>query len=151
MHMYMQGEPARWTLRARHNTSAWPCHDGLAIQACKEKHTHLMRGLNLTTCMQVEVYEDAMYGTPVFKTISGMTSCPRENNTLAREGFSVVPGPTVFNAVPTGSMQPVRIDLINTSETDEDVSLKVRCTPCRHLHHGQVHRRLTGLSRMLRV
>lgn len=37
--------------------------------------------------LQVAVYEDPIYGTAVFKTLSGMTMCPHENGTLMREGF----------------------------------------------------------------
>lgn len=36
---------------------------------------------------QVQVYEDPVYGTAVFETLSGMSMCPHEDGTLAREGF----------------------------------------------------------------
>lgn len=39
---------------------------------------------------QVQVYEDPLYGTPVFKTLSGQSKCPVENGTLSREGYKVV-------------------------------------------------------------
>lgn len=41
-------------------------------------------------CLQVEVYEDPYYGTPVFKIVSGLSKCPHEANTLARENVSVI-------------------------------------------------------------
>lgn len=41
------------------------------------------------TSLQVEVYEDPFYGTPVFKTISGLSKCPHEAQTLARENFTI--------------------------------------------------------------
>lgn len=38
--------------------------------------------------MQVNVYQDPVYGTAVFETLSGMTMCPHENGTLWRDKYS---------------------------------------------------------------
>lgn len=46
-------------------------------------------------------------------------------NTLARENFTVVIPQDRFPVVPVGEEQPVKVTLINYSETQEDTMLQV--------------------------
>lgn len=70
----------------------------------------------------VNIYEDRVFGTPVFKLISGESSCPWEEGTLAREGVQIL----VDNAkesskvnVSTDEAALYTLYLGNTSQSEE--------------------------------
>lgn len=85
------------------------------------------RAARLPACLahQVQIFEDPVYGTPVFKTLSGTSKCPWEVGTLAREAFSVVLTQSSFPALPVGEEQPMRVTLINLSETQEPTLVQI--------------------------
>lgn len=46
----------------------------------------------------VNISRDPVYGTPVFKTLAGLSSCPPEENTIARDEMTIVTaGPSEIN------------------------------------------------------
>ncbi len=46
----------------------------------------------------VNISKDPVYGTPVFKTLAGLSSCPPEENTIARDEMTIVTsGPSEIN------------------------------------------------------
>jgi hypothetical protein len=47
----------------------------------------------------LDVLQDRVYGTPVFKTISGNSSCPYEEKTVPRDGLSLTVDRTIATNV----------------------------------------------------
>ncbi len=73
----------------------------------------------------VDIKKDRVYGTPVFKTVSGASSCPHEDSTQARDGaFLNVSPPQQVNVPPD---QPAVFTLLlgNTSESGETREYKL--------------------------
>lgn len=68
----------------------------------------------------VDVKKDKAYGTPVFKLISGNTSCPYEANTVPRDGVSMTVDKTIESNVPQFAPAVFRFTIGNTSQTDEE-------------------------------
>ncbi len=68
----------------------------------------------------VDVLWDGSYGTPVFNTVSGASSCPWEINTAPREGVQLMADQTVAIDVPPDEPAVFSLLLGNTSQTDED-------------------------------
>ena len=75
----------------------------------------------------VDVKSDPVYGTPVFVTKSGQSSCPWEKHTVPRQGCKLNPKTFAANAVPPTQPALFSLSLINTSQTGEswDYSLGV--------------------------
>lgn len=48
----------------------------------------------------VQLYTDPVFGTPVFSNISGMSRCPHEPGTVARESIDMVVQPPAGNLPP---------------------------------------------------
>lgn len=106
---------------------------GVTTKAAVE-HQFTLADNDVGDQLQVDVYEDPIYGTGVFKLVGGMTKCPHENGTLAREALKPTLTQDSFPDVPVGGTQPVRVDVINMSETDEDVTLSVSARGALHTH-----------------
>lgn len=68
----------------------------------------------------VDVKQDRAYGTPVFKLISGNTSCPYEANTVPRDGVSMTVDRTIATNVPMFAPAVFRFTIGNASQTDEE-------------------------------
>jgi len=66
----------------------------------------------------VDVATDPVYGTPVFTTISGRTSCPWEENTVPRQGCELSQPDPMWN-VPASEAAEFLLDMTNTGQTDE--------------------------------
>ena len=67
----------------------------------------------------VNVLQDPVYGTPVFKTISGNSSCPYEPNTVPRDAVELTVDKTIAVNVGENEQAVFKFILGNTSETDE--------------------------------
>jgi len=68
----------------------------------------------------LDVHGDEVYGTPVFKLVSGETSCPWEPGSLPREGVQIASDTYVEFVDDPGGQAVFRLQLGNTSQTDED-------------------------------
>lgn len=67
----------------------------------------------------VDIYEDPVFGTPIFKLIGGATSCPWESNTQPREGVTFNVEPSERIDVDPSSMAEFDLLLGNTSQSKE--------------------------------
>ncbi|MEI6410597.1 MAG: LamG domain-containing protein, partial [Bacteroidota bacterium] len=67
----------------------------------------------------VNVLQDKVYGTPVFKTISGNSSCPYEPNTVPRDGVELTVDKTIISNVNENAQAVYKFNVGNTSQTDE--------------------------------
>ncbi len=67
----------------------------------------------------VDVLWDGAYGTPVFATVSGASSCPYEPDTAPREGVQLSADETIAINVPPDEPAVFSLLLGNTSQTDE--------------------------------
>ncbi|MFN4254123.1 MAG: LamG-like jellyroll fold domain-containing protein [Saprospiraceae bacterium] len=66
----------------------------------------------------VDVFQDKVYGTPVFKTVSGNSSCPYEPNTVPHDGVSIAVDKTVAANVSANDKAVFKFTLGNQSQTD---------------------------------
>lgn len=70
----------------------------------------------------VDIMADEVYGTPVFKLVSGSTSCPWEPGTQPREGVQLIADSyNAFVNDPNGEAV-FKLQLGNTSQSDEDMT-----------------------------
>jgi len=68
----------------------------------------------------VDISADGVYGTPVFKLVSGRSSCPWEENTQPREGVQLITD-TFLETVDDPEGEAIfRLQLGNTSQSDDD-------------------------------
>ena len=67
----------------------------------------------------VDVMQDKVYGTPVFKTISGNSSCPYEEKTVPRDGVELTVDKTVISNVLENDEAVYKFTIGNNSQTDE--------------------------------
>ena len=67
----------------------------------------------------VNVLQDKVYGTPVFKTVSGNSSCPYEENTVPRDGVDLTVDKTIITNVSENDAAVFKFNIGNTSQTDE--------------------------------
>ncbi|NQT63035.1 MAG: T9SS type A sorting domain-containing protein [Candidatus Marinimicrobia bacterium] len=68
----------------------------------------------------VDVLWDGAYGTPVFNTVSGASSCPWESNTAPREGTQLMADQTIAIDIPPDEPAVFSLLLGNTSQSEED-------------------------------
>jgi hypothetical protein len=67
----------------------------------------------------VDVLQDRVYSTPVFKTVSGNSSCPYEENTVPRDGVDLTVDKTIIANVSMNDQATFKFKINNTSQTDE--------------------------------
>ena len=67
----------------------------------------------------VDVLQDRAYGTPVFNTISGNSSCPYEEKTVPRDGVDLTVDKTIITNVGENDQAVFKFNIGNTSQTDE--------------------------------
>jgi hypothetical protein len=67
----------------------------------------------------VDVKKDRVYGTPVFKTVSGASSCPYEANTVNRDEVAMVVDHFSVDNVPENGAASFKFNLGNLSQTEE--------------------------------
>jgi hypothetical protein len=67
----------------------------------------------------VDILQDRVYGTPVFKTISGNSSCPYEPKTVNRDEVSLTVDKTIAVNVLENDAATFKFTLGNTSQTSE--------------------------------
>jgi len=67
----------------------------------------------------VDVLQDKVYGTPVFKTVSGNSSCPYEEKTVPRDGVELTVDKTIIANVGENDQAVYKFNIGNTSQTDE--------------------------------
>ena len=73
-----------------------------------------------------DVYRDPDYDVPIFRTVSGRTSCPPEVNTQNRDKPAISLFPTVRQNIPVGGRGLYRADISNLSASDEAREYAVR-------------------------
>jgi hypothetical protein len=67
----------------------------------------------------VDVLQDRVYSTPVFKTVSGNSSCPYEEKTVPRDGVDLTVDKTIIANVPMNDRATFKFNIGNNSQTDE--------------------------------
>ncbi len=67
----------------------------------------------------VDILDDPVFGTPVFRLRSGESSCPHEPNTRPREGVTLTVDQLVNVNVPENDPAVFNFTIGNTSQTDE--------------------------------
>ncbi|MFN5236832.1 MAG: LamG-like jellyroll fold domain-containing protein, partial [Bacteroidota bacterium] len=67
----------------------------------------------------VDVLQDRVYGTPVFRTISGNSSCPYEEKTVPRDGLTLTVDKTIATNVLENDVAVFKFNVGNVSQTDE--------------------------------
>ncbi len=67
----------------------------------------------------VDIGVDSRYGTPVFETVSGRSSCPWEVNTQPRDSLALFIEPPVRTDVPQNELASFTITLENLSPSEE--------------------------------
>ncbi|MFM8450453.1 MAG: LamG-like jellyroll fold domain-containing protein, partial [Haliscomenobacter sp.] len=67
----------------------------------------------------VDVLRDPVYGTPVFKTVSGNSSCPYESKTVPRDGVELSVDRAIASNVLANDQAVFKFNVGNISETDE--------------------------------
>jgi uncharacterized repeat protein (TIGR01451 family)/gliding motility-associated-like protein len=89
--------------------------------------------------LSVNLAEDRIYGTPVFKTVSGSSSCPHEDNTQYRHLPSIaVKGTNEQRNVPADQPAKFQITIANRSESDETVEYAVKLDPLSNPNGAKV-------------
>ncbi len=68
----------------------------------------------------VDILRDEVYGTPVFKTVGGASSCPWEKGTQPREGVQIIAEKYVAHVDDPDGQAVFRLQLANNSQSDED-------------------------------
>ena len=72
---------------------------------------YTLQDISVGDKFSVNIGKDPVYGTPVFTTLGGLSKCPPEEGTIARDEFTLtVNGPSEINA--TSSTSPVAITLM---------------------------------------
>lgn len=69
----------------------------------------------------VNIANDSVYGTPVFRLVAGRSSCPWEVGTLPREGVQMLSNST-FQEVREDQQAVYVLQLANMSESDEEMT-----------------------------
>jgi hypothetical protein len=82
----------------------------------------------------VDIKKDPVYGTPVFKLLSGESSCPHEENTLPRSKPQLISNDGLIKVnVPANTPAVFELELGNLSPTDEetnyDISMETGTNP----------------------
>ena len=64
----------------------------------------------------VNISKDPVYGTPVFKTLAGLSSCPPEEGTIARDEMTIkVNGPSELSNIPATAQASFELEIGNNS------------------------------------
>jgi len=74
----------------------------------------------------VNVLKDPVYGSPVFQTVSGFSSCPWEPDTVPRDGAQIQISPPQQIDVPPDELATYTLNLGNISQTDEERNYELR-------------------------
>jgi gliding motility-associated-like protein len=89
--------------------------------------------------LSVNLGVDTAYGTAVFKTVSGSTSCPHEENTQYRHLPAMqITGANVQRNVPSDQAAKFEILVANRSESDETVEYAIKLDPKSNLNGARV-------------
>jgi len=67
----------------------------------------------------VKIFEDPVFGTPIFEVISGESMCPAEEGTVAREKMQISAKTSSITGVPDGEPAVFEITLSNLSPVGE--------------------------------
>ncbi|MFA4869916.1 MAG: gliding motility-associated C-terminal domain-containing protein [Pedobacter sp.] len=87
----------------------------------------------------VELAKDTASGTPVFRTVSGSSSCPHEDNTQFRHLPSIqISGASEQRNVPSSQSAKYEIIIANRSESDETVEYAIKLDPLSNPHGAKV-------------
>ena len=69
----------------------------------------------------VDILSDEVYATPVFKLVSGASSCPNEPNTQPREGVQITSDIYLAEVDDPNGTAVFHLQLANVSQSDEDM------------------------------
>jgi hypothetical protein len=81
--------------------------------------TYTLADDDLKDSYTIDVLEDRVYGTPVFKIVSGVTSCPHDSGTVSRDALTLTVDRTIATNVLANEPAVFKFNLGNISETDE--------------------------------
>ncbi|RYE27363.1 MAG: DUF11 domain-containing protein [Sphingobacteriaceae bacterium] len=111
---------------------------GSSTQNTKTVSYHLEDN-DLGDFFSVGLFEDRKYGTPIFKTVTGSSSCPHEDNTQYRHLPSIaVKGTNEQRNVPADQPAKFQITIANRSESDETVEYAVKLDPLSNPNGAKV-------------
>jgi hypothetical protein len=86
----------------------------------------------------IDVKNDKVYGTPVFVTKSGQSSCPYEPVTVPREECSITPSVSSQSGVNPSGPAIFSVNLNNTSQTNEAGSYQLRVLNSTNPHGASI-------------
>ena len=89
----------------------------------------------------VGLYEDAKYGTPIFKTVAGASSCPHENGTQfrAKPSMAILSGTSANQSnVPATQPAKFQITIANLSESEETQQYAIKLDPASNPNGAKV-------------
>ncbi|MXV51012.1 DUF11 domain-containing protein [Pedobacter sp. HMF7647] len=111
---------------------------GSSTQNTKTVSYH-MEDNDLGDFFSVGLFEDRRYGTPIFKTVTGSSSCPHEDYTQYRHLPAVtINGTNEQRNVPADQSAKFSITIANRSESDETVEYAVKLDPLSNPNGARV-------------
>jgi uncharacterized repeat protein (TIGR01451 family) len=111
---------------------------GSSTQKSKTISYHLQDN-DLGDFYSVGLFEDRRYGTPIFKTVTGSSSCPHEDNTQFRHLPAIsVNGTNEQRNVPADQTAKFKVTIANRSESDETVEYAVKLDPLSNPNGARV-------------
>ena len=81
--------------------------------------SYLLADNDIGDAFTVDILQDPVYKTPVFRTKSGNSSCPYEPKTVPRDAMTLTVDKTIATNVPDNQQAVFNFTLGNTSQTDE--------------------------------
>ncbi|MPM20464.1 hypothetical protein SDC9_66894 [bioreactor metagenome] len=97
---------------------------GNVVQTDQETSTtvgYVLSDDDIGDSYSVDIANDSLYGTPVFRLVAGRSSCPWEDGTQHREGVQLL-SDTYYQEAEESSQAVYVLQLSNTSESNEDMT-----------------------------
>ncbi|QOJ27482.1 MAG: T9SS type A sorting domain-containing protein [Ignavibacteriales bacterium] len=85
-----------------------------------------LRDDDVGDAFSVNVYKDRVYGTPVFSTVSGQSSCPWEEGTVARDSMGLLTDNSIAVNVHPDSFAVFNLSLQNLGQLNESREFQLR-------------------------
>ncbi|MCP4996450.1 MAG: T9SS type A sorting domain-containing protein [Gammaproteobacteria bacterium] len=81
----------------------------------------------------VDIASDPVFGTPVFRNVSGASSCPHEFNTQPRDSIFVAIEPNILHNVPLDTPAEFVLSMVNESVSQEAREYQLRAIQASNL------------------
>ncbi|GMU86840.1 MAG: hypothetical protein AMXMBFR48_20810 [Ignavibacteriales bacterium] len=85
-----------------------------------------LRDDDVGDAFSVNIYKDRVYGTPVFSTVSGQSSCPWESGTVARDSMGLLTDNSIAVNVHPDSFAVFNLSLQNLGQLQESREFQLR-------------------------